>query len=183
MEPQAVGLFSQCEREHLAVEELPDGSIAIFDHRSGSVHSLNASAAAIWRACARGATLADLNTALANHWNTECAEGAAEAVAGMQELGLIVSDTVLPVAPPDASRRSMLASLAATLPVVLTMTAAEQKGYAQHAGSHVHFTTPIMTTFMRTTGTPSTTFATTFRPSTTFMRTTTSGPGLTTTRH
>jgi hypothetical protein len=179
---EARSVFSQCDREDLDVEELPDGSVAIYDRRSRSVHSLNASAAVIWHACSGGATLRRLSAALESHLGRETpAEEIVETVALMQELGLIVSDSVLTAAVPDASRRAMLATLGTAVPVVLTLTAAEQKGYAQSAGSVVQttfpFTTIHFTTIHMTTGRPSTTFMrTTASPSTTLMRTTTSQP-------
>jgi PqqD family protein of HPr-rel-A system len=52
--------------ENLVIEKLPDGSTAVFDSRSGAVHSLNASAAAAFEACRQSRTVADVARAMSD---------------------------------------------------------------------------------------------------------------------
>jgi hypothetical protein len=44
------------DEKYLQIEALPDGSTAIFDQRTNSVHSLDATAASIFRACSEATT-------------------------------------------------------------------------------------------------------------------------------
>jgi hypothetical protein len=158
-------LFFQTGAGSLDIEQLPDGSMAIYDRRSKSVHSLNRSASILWEACARGATMPQLTEAL----NARLSIGAVEDdvaswIDQMRQLDLLVSEAAMPA--PEPKRRSLLALLGGTLPVVLTLTAAEQLAYSkQSAGSEGGgFTTTFGAT---TTSAPHTT---------TFMMTTTSSP-------
>ena len=173
-------LFFQTEAESLHIEKLPDGSMAIYDLRSNSVHSLNRSAAVLWEACADGATMCQLTAALDNRLGIRAPEE--EVLSGidqMRRLNLIVSEAAVPVAAAEPDRRSMLAAaLGAALPVVLTLTAADQRAYSQTAGSHGSggggFTTPFFTTPFFTTPFFTTPFFTTIA--------TTAAPPFTTTR-
>jgi len=137
-------IFSQTNLASLAVEQLPDGSTAIFDERSKSVHSLNPSATVVWRACASGATLAQIMTALAAHFGAPVdAEVANHAIAQLRQSKLIEPNTpaAVPVAGAvmEMGRRSILKRVgslgAIAVPVVLTLTAAEQRGYAAFTSS------------------------------------------------
>lgn len=53
--------------DRLLVERLSDGSIAIFDQATQSVHSLNATSAVTFDACRELATLAEIQTAIEVH--------------------------------------------------------------------------------------------------------------------
>ncbi len=143
-------IYTQTGFGCLDIEKLADGSTAIFDQRSKSVHSLNASAAAVWEACAKGATMSQLLAALTAHYGSPVStETALHALAQLEAASLIESDarTAAPVSGLD--RRSILKSIgtagAVAIPVVLTLTGAEQRAYAQAAGSGVT-TTPAPTT-------------------------------------
>jgi len=136
--------FFQTDLTCLAVEQLPDGSTAIFDERSKSVHSLNPSATVVWRACASGATLPQIMAALADRFSGPVdAEIANHAIAQLQQSKLIESKTpeIVPVAGAvmEMGRRSILKRVgslgAIAVPVVLTLTAAEQRGYAINTSS------------------------------------------------
>ena len=133
------GVFSQKDVSRLTVEQLPDGSTAIFDERSKSVHSLNPSATVVWRACASGATLTQIMAALDHHFGTPVdLDVAASAIGKLQQAELIESDTPVADVVVNMDRRSMLKSVgslgALAVPVVLTLTAAEQRAHAAAVG-------------------------------------------------
>jgi hypothetical protein len=129
-------LFFQTQAQNLQIEKLPDGSMAIYDLRSKSVHSLNRSATALWEACAGGATMPQLAESLGSRLGIAATEEEVPVwIDQMRRLDLIVSKGAMPVEVPQPDRRSMLAALGAALPVVLTLTAAEQRAYAQSSNS------------------------------------------------
>jgi hypothetical protein len=125
-------LFFQTQARNLRIEKLPDGSMAIYDLRSKSVHSLNRSAAALWEACACGATAPQLAKSLGT---SATDEEVPVWIDQMRGLDLIVAKAAMPETVPQPGRRSMLTALGAAVPVILTLTAAEQRAYAQGAGS------------------------------------------------
>jgi Coenzyme PQQ synthesis protein D (PqqD) len=129
-------LFFQTQAQNLQIEKLPDGSMAIYDLRSKSVHSLNRSAAALWEACEGGATMPQLAESLGKRIGTPATEEEVPVwINQMRQLDLIVAKGARPATVPQPGRRSMLAGIGAALPVVLTLTAAEQRAYAQTSGS------------------------------------------------
>jgi Coenzyme PQQ synthesis protein D (PqqD) len=145
----------------LIIEKLPDGSTAIFDPGSQTVYSLNATAGAAWEACHDmyhdTTTLDEVVEAMQASFDPAVTdEIALDALLQLQERGLLrISE-----APLQPSRRSMVATAAGVLaPVVLALTGAEQRVFAQKAGS-----------------TPTTTATTTSSPTTTPFLTTTSAP-------
>jgi len=142
-------IFHQSGLESLCVEKLADGSTAIVDSRSKSVHSLNTSATLVWEACAKGATFAQIQAFVETRIGTLVeADVIRQALAQLQQANLIESESPHGLESIDLGRRSMLkrAGVAGALavPVVLTLTAAEQKAYAVGALSGT--TTPAPTT-------------------------------------
>jgi len=130
-------------------ERLPDGSVAIYDERSKSVHSLNPSAAVAWEACAQGATVEQVRAALSQHFGSLVDRDVAwTAIQRLQEAELVMSDAPLAAPAVDLARRSALKSIGAlgamALPVVLTLTASEQRAYGLIGASVT--TTPAPTT-------------------------------------
>jgi PqqD family protein of HPr-rel-A system len=132
-------IFRQSGTESLSIERLPDGSTAIVDNRSKSVHSLNPSATLVWEACAEGAAFAEIHAAVEQQAGVAVdAELIRQALAQLQRVNLIESPSALAPSAAmdnvDLGRRSLLkragAAGAFALPVVLTLTAAEQKAYA-----------------------------------------------------
>ena len=124
----------------LVIEKLPDGSTAVLDTRIGTVHSLNSSAAAAFEACRESCTGAALARAMSERLNAPVSEDLASvAVSELLAAGLVVRSSVQEPEGQGRSRRSMLQSLAAAsgvaLPVVLSLSAAEQKAYAAEASS------------------------------------------------
>jgi hypothetical protein len=139
----------------LFIEKLPDGSTAIFDPGSQTVYSLNATAGAAWEACHGTTTLDEVVGAMQASFDPAVTdEIALEALLQLQERGLLrISE-----APLQPSRRSMVATAAGVLaPVVLALTGAEQRVFAQKAGS-------VPTTTATTTSAPTTTATTTSAP-------------------
>ena len=139
-------VFSQSDLTRLTVEQLPDGSTAIFDERSKSVHSLNPSATIVWRACASGATLPQIMETLAEHFGAPVdVEVAHHSIAQLQQAQLIESNAPVDAAAMDMGRRSILKNVgslgALAVPVVLTMTGTEQRAYALQALSGTTTTT------------------------------------------
>jgi hypothetical protein len=119
----------------IAVEKLPDGSTAIFDAATKTVYSLNATAAAAWEACGDSATLAQIIASMQQSFNPAVTDEIAwEAVSQLQDKGLVSIAT--PYSGP--TRRSALATAGALLaPLVLALTAAEQKAHAAIAISGI----------------------------------------------
>jgi len=147
--PQPI-VFTRIALNQLHVEQLPDGSVAIYDERTQSVHSLNSSAAVVWEACAKGATVEQVRAALSRHFGLPVDQDHAwTAIQRLQEAELVTSDAPL-AAPPVAemARRSALKTIGAVggiaLPLVLTLTASQQRAYAATAVSGT--TTPAPTT-------------------------------------
>ena len=142
-------VFSQAGVESLTVERLSDGSTAIVDNRVKSVHSLNPSATLVWDACGQGATIEQIRQAIeAKSGSPVDAEVIHQALAQLQRANLIESESPISAETIDLGRRSMLkragAAGAFAIPVVLTLTAAEQRAYAFQAISGT--TTPAPTT-------------------------------------
>jgi uncharacterized surface anchored protein len=125
------------------VQALPDGSTAIFEVPTKNVYSLNPSAAAAWAACASPTTLSQLAAAMSQRLNAPVTEDLAqEAVSELAAVGLV---SVTPAERLGTSRRALLKQVAeVAIPVVLALTAAEQRAYAQGAGS-APTTSPVTT--------------------------------------
>ena len=128
-------VYRRSEMSSLTVEKLPDGSTAIVDNRSKSVHSLNPSATLVWEACAEEATFATIHAAVESHSRAAVdADAIRQALAQLQRVNLIEGPALLPADSVDLGRRSLLKRAGAVgafaIPVVLTLTAAEQKAYA-----------------------------------------------------
>jgi hypothetical protein len=130
---------TQVTSTDIVVEKLPDGSTAVLDQRSKDIHSLNSSATAVWEACKRGATLADVRKALEAHMGTTVDEELARsALSQLSKVSLIHSDAPVPASAADtARRRAMLVRMGmVAVPLVLTLAFAEQKALAFQACSN-----------------------------------------------
>jgi hypothetical protein len=128
-------IFAQSGVESLTVEKLSDGSTAIVDNRSKSVHSLNPSATLVWEACANGAAFAEIHAAVESRTGAPVdADSIRRALAQLQRVDLIEGPSAAPMDNADLGRRSLLkragAAGAFAIPLVLTLTAAEQRAYA-----------------------------------------------------
>lgn len=142
-------VFKQSDRNQLQIERLSDGSVAIIDQRSKSVHSVNPTAALAWDACAEGATAEQIRAGLERHAGAPVGiEAAWSAIQHLQRAELVETEASVPGALIDQGRRSALKTIGMlgglVAPVVLTLTASEQRAYAQVVGSGT--TTPAPTT-------------------------------------
>lgn len=143
-------VYVRAGEDSLAVEKLSDGSIAIFDQRSKSVHSLNASAAIAWEVCATGATLRQIAAAFADQFGVTGSEDLARtAIEQLSRANLIESRSPAVQPAMGVDRRSMFKAIgtvaAAAAPVVLTLSASEQRAFAVAVGSVPPTTTPRLT--------------------------------------
>jgi hypothetical protein len=116
-------------------EKLPDGSSAIFDRATNAVYALNDTAAAAFESCRTPVTLAELSDMMRLRLGPAVTvETTLEAVAELERAGLVTaSGTTQELR--NASRRQVLKAAGVAVPVVLSLTAAEQRVFAQGAGS------------------------------------------------
>lgn len=127
-------------------EKLPDGSSAIFDRAANAVYALNDTAAAAFESCQKPVTLAVLSDMMRLRLGQPVTvETALEAVAELERAGLVTSSGATQELR-NASRRRLLRAAGVALPVVLSLTAAEQRVFAQGAGSGVASITSISQT-------------------------------------
>jgi hypothetical protein len=142
--------FRRNHSDRFLAEALPDGSIAIFDSQTETVHSLNPAAALVLEACGEPATLDYVAVVLRRC--TGCGDPGETALHVLQRLEaaelVMRTDSPAPLMPPShPSRRDLLKKAAMgsavllALPAMLTLTGAEQRLYAQTAGSGIT-TTP-----------------------------------------
>jgi len=117
----------------LVVNELPDGSKVIVDSRNEKVFALNATAGAAWDACSGPTTLHRVAQEMQRSLNPGITEELAEeAILRLQEKNLVATSGSFSA----TTRREVLATLSAiALPLVVSLTMADQKAYAQNAGS------------------------------------------------
>ncbi|MBZ5724954.1 MAG: hypothetical protein LAP87_08155 [Acidobacteriia bacterium] len=122
--------------DRLVVEKLPDGSTAVFETASTTVFSLNAEAAAAFEACAETRSLRELVRAMQANLHTPVSEDMAlAAVSELEESGLVTCTGPRRPESERASRRALLKAAGAAIPLVLALTAAEQRLYAGLTGS------------------------------------------------
>ncbi len=115
----------------LVVNKLPDGSRLILDPESERVFSLNSTAGAVWDACSTPTTLARLTESMQHSFNPAITkELAEEAVLQLQEQKLVKTSGSQP------NRRQFFATLGlVALPLVVSLTMADQRAYADVARS------------------------------------------------
>jgi Chaperone of endosialidase len=152
--------FKQVKSASRVSEKLPDGSIAFLDSETKQVCFLNTSAAAAWEACREEANVQSIARSMRATLGLPVThEAAIAALAKLEENNLVevtgtVDEALL------ASRRSVLKTVSALggalAPVVLAMTAADQKVYAQSNGSGTTTTSTTTTTTTSTTTTTTT---------------------------
>lgn len=116
----------------LVVNGLPDGSKVIVDAKNEQVYALNATAGAAWDACDDPTTLSNV----ANRMRHSLTSDVTDEVAEQAILQLEAKKLVTVSEPAKVSRRQSLAILGAVaLPLVVSMTLADQKAFAQQARS------------------------------------------------
>ena len=125
----------QIERTHsdaLAVNQLPDGSKVIVNRKNETVFALNATAGVAWDACIDPTTLAKVTESMQRSLGPEITEELAEeAILQLEQKKLVTTS-----GSSKTSRREFIARLSAVaLPLVVSLTIAEQRAYAQSAAS------------------------------------------------
>jgi hypothetical protein len=167
--------YKRVQSERWLVERLPDGSAAVFDVETEAAHSLNAAAVAAWEYCDEPVRPDEVARALSEAGAPVDVHTARQTLERLTQIGLVE-----PTVTADAGvlpRRAVMRTLAAGVPVILTLTASAQKAFAQGAGSGAT-TAGATSTAAPTTSTAAPTTSTTGAPTTT---TTTAGPTTTTT--
>ena len=116
----------------LVVNGLPDGSKVIVDSKSERVFALNATAGAAWDACSDPTTLSNVADKMRRSLTPEISDELAEqAILRLEEQKLVTTSGF-----PKTTRRQALATLGAVaLPLVVSMTLADQRAFAQRARS------------------------------------------------
>ena len=120
-------LVERAESSFLQETKLPDGSRVVVDTRNDAVIAMNASAGLAWEACNEPTTLSAIAANVEKAGMTP--EAAEDAVFQLREKKLVTTSEV-----PQPSRRTFIAGMAA-VPVVAAMSLAEQKVFAERAGS------------------------------------------------
>lgn len=117
----------------LSVNKLPDGSSVIVDHQNETVFALNTTAGAAWDACSSPTTLSKVTEDMQRSFDARITqELALEAILQLQEQKLVITSG----SSSTSSRRSLLATLSGVaLPLVVSLTIAEQRAHAFFAGS------------------------------------------------
>lgn len=136
----AVSRFVQAHPESLTVESLPDGSTAVLDTRTGTIHALNVPAAAAFAACRVPLTGPELARAMQEAMGQTVTEDLAlTAVAELQAAGLLTVSGEALDERSHLTRRALLKAAGVALPTVWALTASQQRAYAQGAGSGTGF--------------------------------------------
>jgi hypothetical protein len=124
----------------LLIDALPDGSRVITDPKSETVFALNATAGAAWDACGVPTNPSQVAREMQRSLTAAVSEEVAlDAILQLQEKNLVtITDS-----PALTTRRQLVASLAAVaLPLVVSLTVAEQKAHASTAKSTPKGPTP-----------------------------------------
>ncbi len=134
----------QIERTHsdaLTINTLPDGSRVIVDSANQTVLALNATAGAAWDACSTPTSLAGVAKTMRHSFDQQTTEaGAKEAILQLEEHNLVRTSEMSESGgfPQQPGRRQFIATLsAAALPLVVSLTLADQQAYAKSARSIV----------------------------------------------
>jgi hypothetical protein len=125
----------QVERTNsdLLVDKLPDGSRVIVDSKNETVFALNATAGAAWDACSARTTLSKVAEDMRRSFDSSVTEELAlEAILQLQDKNLVTTSG----SSSNATRRHVFATAAAiALPLVVSLTMAEQRAHANFVGS------------------------------------------------
>ena len=116
-------------------KQLPDGSRVIVDPTNERVFALNAAAGAAWDACSASTTLSEVTESMQRSFDPGTSEELAqEALLQLQDKNLVKTS----IPPSKSTRRNFIATLSAALPLVVSLTMAEQRAHAQTATSATH---------------------------------------------
>jgi len=131
--------FQRTAAVGLMAGKMADGSVVLMERNTKTVHSLNPTAAAALAAIETSAELPAITASMSAALNRPIDQDQAlAALAQLENAGLAES---VSTSEPRQSRRQMMRAVASVAaiatPMVITMTASEQKAYAQAAGSGV----------------------------------------------
>ena len=116
-------------------KQLPDGSRVIVDPTNERVFALNAAAGAAWDACSASTTLSEVTESMQRSFDPGTSEELAqEALLQLQDKNLVKTS----IPPSKSTRRNFIATLSAALPLVVSLTMAEQRAHVQTATSATH---------------------------------------------
>jgi hypothetical protein len=117
----------------LVVNKLPDCSTVIVDAENEAVFALNPTAGAAWDACSTPTTLAGVTESMQRTFNPGITEELAEqAIVQLRDKNLLKTSGTLSL----ASRRQFITTMSSiALPLVVSLSIAEQRAYAQKASS------------------------------------------------
>jgi hypothetical protein len=116
--------------DSFVVNKLPDGSRVVVDPANETVFALNATAGAAWDACSGPTTLSKVTEHMQNSFDPGTTEELAEqAILQLHDNHLVKAS--------QPTRRQIMGRLSAAiaLPLVVSLTIADQRAYAKAAGS------------------------------------------------
>jgi hypothetical protein len=118
-----------------AENSLPDGSRVIVDRENEKVYALNSTAGAAWDACSNPTTLSAVTQSMQRSIGPAVTEDVAEsAILQLQEQSLV--STTQPAGRKAPTRRQLIMGLSAVaIPLVVSLTMADQKAHAERARS------------------------------------------------
>jgi hypothetical protein len=126
-------IVERANSDAFSVSSLPDGSKVLIDPARETVFALNSTAGAAWDACSGPTSVASLTEEMQRSFHPQVTEELAQdAIAQLQDKKLVsISEPA-----PKRTRRQMIAALGAVaVPLVVSLTLAEQKALAGGAGS------------------------------------------------
>jgi hypothetical protein len=117
----------------MVVNRLPDGSTVILDAENEAVFALNSTAGAAWDACGDPTTLAGVTENMQRSFDPGISEELAEeAILQLHDKKLVKTSGTLS----QASRRQFITTMSSiALPLVVSLSIAEQRAYAKKASS------------------------------------------------
>lgn len=120
---------------NLVVNPLPDGSKVIVDSENQRVFALNTTAGAAWDACVTPATLSSVAENMRRSFDPGITEELAEeAILQLRKQKLVQTSG----SSSQGTRRQFVATLGAiALPLVVSLSVAEQRAYAKDARSQL----------------------------------------------
>lgn len=126
-------MVERANSEGFIPNRLPDGSRILSDAKNETVFALNAAAGAAWDACGKATTLAGVADEMRRSFDPHVTdELAQEAVAQLREKKLVTTSEDVS----SPTRRRLIAGLsAAAIPLVVSLTLADQRAHSVLASS------------------------------------------------
>jgi hypothetical protein len=126
-------LVERNNSDAFVIDPLPDGSRVIVDSENERILALNATAGAAWDACTNPTTLSGVTERMQSSLHPGITEELAEdAILQLQQKGLVKTSGPSP----QSTRREFIATMSTVaLPLVVSLSVAEQRAYAASARS------------------------------------------------